>query len=95
MEKNALNGRILTLILGLAEAFPAWTADSSQCGFIRDPDQRAYCRATSGEGESSCGFIRDHDLRARCRAEASGKESQCGFIRDADQRALCRARAGK
>lgn len=67
-------------------------ADSSQCGFITDADQRAYCRATSGDGESQCGFIQNADLRALCRAEASGRQSECGFIRDDNKRALCRAR---
>lgn len=67
-------------------------ADSSQCGFITDSDQRAYCRATSGDGESHCGFIQNDDLRALCRAEASGRQSECGFIRDDNKRALCRAK---
>lgn len=88
-----MNRTLLALSMILAHPIAAVAADSSQCGFIRDADQRAYCRATSGEGESQCGFIRDHDLRALCRAEASGKESQCGFIRDSDRRALCRAKA--
>jgi hypothetical protein len=88
-----MNRALLAFFMVLVNPSETGAADSSQCGFIRDADQRAYCRATSGEGESQCGFIRDHDLRALCRAEASGKASQCGFIRDSDRRALCRAKA--
>lgn len=67
-------------------------ADSSQCGFITNSDQRAYCRATSGDGESQCGFVQNDDLRALCKAEAGGRQSECGFIRDENMRALCRAK---
>lgn len=81
---------ILTL-LSFA-TMPAY-ADSSQCGFIQDSDQRAYCRATSGDGPSQCGFIQDSDLRAMCRAESGGGQSQCGFISDSDKRALCMAKS--
>jgi hypothetical protein len=42
--------------------------ESSQCGFIRDDDLRAHCRARTGGGEAQCGFIRDPDRRAACRA---------------------------
>ena len=68
-------------------------ADSNQCGFISDSDQRAYCRAISGGGQNQCGFIVDSDLRSLCRAESGGGKSQCGFISDPDKRALCMAKA--
>jgi hypothetical protein len=90
-----MNRPLIALIVVLAGIANAGAADSSQCGFIRDADQRAYCRATSGDGESQCGLIRAPDLRALCRAEADDEASQCGFIRDPDLRALCRAKARK
>ena len=67
-------------------------AQSGQCGFVKDPDRQAYCRATTGGGSGQCGFIRDNDLQALCRAETGGGSSQCGFIRDSDKQAECRAR---
>jgi hypothetical protein len=89
---TALMGLLVGVLL-LGRPLPSM-ADSSQCGFISDSDQRAYCRATSGKGSSSqCGFIRDKDLRSLCRAETGRGVAQCGFIGDADKRALCRAKA--
>jgi len=45
---------------------PTAQAQSSQCGFIQNPDEQAYCRAINGGGSGQCGFIRDNDLQARC-----------------------------
>lgn len=84
--------RLATLSILLFGYSLSTLADSSQCGFITNSDQRAYCRATSGDGDSQCGFIQNDDLRALCRAEASGRQSECGFIRDDNKRALCRAK---
>lgn len=67
-------------------------AQSGQCGFIKDPDRQAHCRATTGGGSGQCGFIKDNDLQALCRAETGGGSVQCGFIRDRDKQAECRAR---
>ena len=78
---------MLMLTIGAGSA----GAQSSQCGFITDPDRQSYCRATNGGGSSQCGFIRNPDLQARCRAETGGGSSQCGFIRDPDRQAECRA----
>jgi hypothetical protein len=72
-------------------AMPWALAQPSECGFIKDPDRQAYCRAVNGGSEAQCGFIRDSDLQARCRAESGGGASQCGFIRDKDAQAACRA----
>ncbi len=44
-------------------------AGSSDCAFIKDADQRNYCRATTTKKPSYCAFIKDSDLRNRCRAE--------------------------
>jgi hypothetical protein len=41
---------------------------SGQCGFIKDPNLQAQCRAGSGGGSGQCGFIRDSDMQAACRA---------------------------
>jgi len=68
-------------------------AGQSDCGFIRDLDQQAYCRAVNGSGNSQCGFIRNADLQAMCRAHTGGGQSQCGLIRDRDMQAQCRAGA--
>ena len=69
--------RLVTLTI-LFLGFPLGSlADSSQWGFITDLDLRAYCQATSGEGESQFGFIHDDDLRSLCRAEASNRQSEC------------------
>ena len=70
---------------------PMALAQPSECGFIKDPDRQAYCRAVNGGSEAQCGFIRDSDLQARCRAESGGGAAQCGFIRDKDAQAACRA----
>jgi len=42
--------------------------EGSQCGFIREPDLQAMCRAETGGGSSQCGFIRNRDMQAACRA---------------------------
>ena len=81
---------IVAAFVLLVTGSPAF-ADSSQCGFIKDQDQQAYCRAINGAGQSQCGFIRSSDLQARCRAETGGGSSQCGFIKDFDSQAACRA----
>jgi hypothetical protein len=84
----------LTALMGVLMSFPMPSiADSSQCDFISDSDQRAYCRATAGRGSAQCDFIKDKDLRSLCRAEVGREKSQCDFISNADQRALCRAKA--
>jgi hypothetical protein len=49
-------------VLGLAHG------QSGQCGFIKDPNLQAQCRAGSGGGSGQCGFIRDSDMQAACRA---------------------------
>lgn len=82
------------LILSLSLMPIMSLADSSTCGLISDADQRAYCRATSGDGASQCGLIQNSDLRAMCRAETTGNGSVCGLINDANMRALCRAKLG-
>ncbi len=43
-------------------------AQSGQCGFIRNGDLQAMCRASTGGGSGQCGFIRDSDMQAACRA---------------------------
>ena len=78
-------------ICALVCAMPWALAQPSECGFIKDPDRQAYCRAVNGGSEAQCGFIRDSDLQARCRAESGGGAAQCGFIRDKDAQAACRA----
>ena len=84
----------LAVLMGMLISLPVPSiADSSQCDFISDSDQRAYCRATSGKGSAQCDFIKDKDLRSLCRAEAGRGKTQCDFISNADLRALCRAKA--
>jgi hypothetical protein len=85
-----LTGCLLVL---LAVPTSAW-AQSGQCGFIKDPNLQAQCRASTGGGSGPCGFIQDSDLQAFCRATNGGGSGQCGFIRDHDQQALCRAMTG-
>jgi len=80
----------LLMMLALQQPIPAY-AQSSQCGFIKDPDTQAQCRASTGAGSSQCGFIRDSDTQAYCRATTGASSSQCGFIRDNDMQAACRA----
>ncbi len=53
---------------------------SSDCGFISDPDLRAFCR-------QDCGFITESDLRSLCRGD-------CGFVSDSDMRGFCRRDCG-
>lgn len=69
-------------------------AQSGQCGFIKDPNLQAQCRAGTGGGGGQCGFIRDSDMQAYCRATTGGGSGQCGFIRDNDHQAMCRAVTG-
>ncbi|MEI8304677.1 MAG: hypothetical protein WCG13_15420 [Burkholderiales bacterium] len=89
-KRTCLVSPLIALALSLP-GMPA-RADIGQCGFIKDPDRQAYCRATTGGGAGQCGFIRDPDLQALCRAETGGGKGQCGFIRDRDMQAACRAR---
>ena len=69
-------------------------AQSGQCGFIKDPNLQAQCRAGSGGGSGQCGFIQDSDMQAYCRATTGGGGGQCGFIKDGDKQAICRAMTG-
>jgi hypothetical protein len=89
-KRTCLVSPLIALSLSLP-GMPA-RADIGQCGFIKDPDRQAYCRATNGGGVGQCGFIRARDLQARCRAEVDRNPAQCGFIRDRDMQAACRAR---
>ena len=73
---------------------PAATAQSGQCGFIKDPDLQAQCRAGSGGGSANCGFIRDADQQAYCRALTGSGSGSCGFIRNGDLQSMCRAMTG-
>jgi len=63
--------RLLTgVFIILASALSATEALSSpaECEFIKDSDQRNYCRALSKSERSWCEFIKNADLRHRCRA---------------------------
>ena len=78
----------LTWMMGLV--LPVW-ADSGQCGFIKNPDAQANCRATTGSGSGQCGFIREPDLQAHCRSVTGGGSGPCGFIREPDRQEIGRA----
>ena len=95
MPRALATAPLLTAItLGLL-ALPAPTqAGSSDCGFIRDADQRALCRARASGSTSDCGFIGNSDLRSYCRAVVGKSSADCGFISDADLRSRCRAETG-
>ncbi|NBT82581.1 MAG: hypothetical protein EBT56_13355 [Betaproteobacteria bacterium] len=56
------------VFLGVTLSAAIGHAQSSQCSFIRDPDQQAQCRALTGAGAAQCGFIRNADMQAYCRA---------------------------
>ena len=89
---NLIILRYIFLAVVLATLTATSHAQSGQCGFIKDADRQAYCRATSGGGSGQCGFIRDGDLQAMCRAQTGGGSGQCGFIRNNDMQAECRAK---
>ncbi|TSA09383.1 MAG: hypothetical protein D4R79_13700 [Comamonadaceae bacterium] len=42
---------------------------SGQCGFIKNSDLQAMCRAETGGGSGQCGFIKSSDMQAACRAK--------------------------
>jgi hypothetical protein len=83
---------VTTLLVSILAAVPAYAGGS--CSFIKDPSQRALCRATTSGSIHQCSFISEADLRAFCRAQVAGKRSYCAFIRADDQRAYCRAVVG-
>lgn len=41
----------------------------SACDFIRNRDQRNYCKALHGAGKTTCNLIADEQLRAQCTAK--------------------------
>ena len=88
-----LNLRYLCFAVILAALTATAHAQSGQCGFIKDSDQQAYCRATSEGNSGQCGFIKDGDLQAMCRAETGGGSNECGSIRDLAKRTECRAKS--
>ena len=55
------------VVLVLLSMAPEVGADD--CASIKDPDGRAYCRASVTRNPAWCSGIKDGDLRARCRAE--------------------------
>jgi len=57
----------LLALHGLAHGSP------SDCEFIKDPDDRNYCRAVAKHERSWCEFIKNNDLRHKCRALADAK----------------------
>jgi hypothetical protein len=81
----------LGLLFVLLSAPPA---SASDCGSIRDSDERSLCRALERKNPSECGSIRDSDARAYCRAVTRENRSECGSISDSDLRARCRAETG-
>jgi hypothetical protein len=56
------------LLLTIVFVAPAFS-QNGQCGFIKDPNLQAQCRASTGSGSGQCGFIRDKDLQSLCRAQ--------------------------
>ncbi len=62
---------MFALMFALMLASGSVHAQSSQCGFITDPDLQAMCRAQTGSGASQCGFIRNPDMQAACRAQTA------------------------
>ena len=88
----ALLGLALAVVIGgAALAPPVVHAQSSQCGYIRDADDRALCRAKTAGSSSQCGYITDADKRSYCRAVTGGGTSQCGYVQDADLRDMALA----
>lgn len=53
--------------LALKACTSAAHAQSGSCEFIKDADERHYCRACSGR-PGECEFIKRGDLRHKCRA---------------------------
>jgi len=49
-------------------------AAPSDCEFIKESDQRNYCRAITKHQQSWCEFIKNNDLRHQCRAMSSNKK---------------------
>ena len=91
-RRTALLGLALSVVIGgAALAPPVAYAQSSQCGYIRDADDRALCRAKTAGSSGQCGYIGDADKRSYCRAVTGGGTSQCGYVRDGDLRNVCRA----
>ena len=70
--------RWFSVLMGMALwGASGWVeAQSGQCGFIKDPNLQAQCRASTGGGSGQCGFIRDSDMQAHCRALTGGGSGQ-------------------
>ena len=66
---------------------------SASCGFIKDSDAKALCRAQESKSSGQCGFIKDSDKRAYCRAVTGSGSSHCGFIKNMNLRNTCRSEA--
>ena len=66
-------------------------ADSSDCTFIRNNDQKSMCRALTKKDSSECTFIRNDDKKSMCRALTKNDSSECTFIRNDDLKYMCKA----
>jgi len=60
---------ILTTGLLTMEAY----ASPADCEYIKDADQKHYCRALSKPDKSQCEYIKNRDLKMQCRALAEKK----------------------
>ncbi len=77
---------------------PAAARAETSCFTIKDPDQRAYCRAIASKSVGDCSVISDFTLRQTCRARfesPSSPGSSCNSITTAWERQKCRDTAGK
>lgn len=68
----------------------AWAS----CSDVKDPDQRAYCRAMETRSAAACASIRSYDLRQTCQVRLGSTPAICNTIRDSWERQKCRE-AGK
>lgn len=68
MSRNIAHVVRLFVVFVLFFIVGVLTAHGGTCDSVRDPDQRAYCRAVTRGDRNACLSIRDLDLRATCRA---------------------------
>jgi hypothetical protein len=79
----------ILIIVGLM--FISNTAFAS-CDFIKDNDQKYYCKAQERSDAGYCNFIKDSDLKYSCKAETTRDRNTCNFVHDRDKKEFCKSR---
>ena len=91
--KRALVATVFSLAVSWPSGANARLGDG--CAAIKDPDDRAMCRALSSGDASHCSVIQDSDKRSYCRAVVLKNPSLCSPIKDESLRARCRVDASR